>query len=184
MQENPYSPPGAELVLPTNYKAGTEAPFFAVSPLKLVVMSVFTLGLYELYWFYKNWQAIKLREKENISPFWRAVFGYFFCYALFSEVREWQQESGKGEMPAGWLAAGWIITSLMWRLPDPLWLISWASILFLVPVQKVINDINRMEAPDHAPNDKIRGANWIAIAAGGLVMVLALVGTFMPQGPA
>jgi len=179
MQDNPYSPPTAELVLPANNSV-TDAPFFAVSPLKLVVMSVFTFGLYELYWFYKNWQAIQLREKENISPFWRAFFGYFYCYALFSEIREWQQEVGGGKLPAGWLAAGWIIANLMWRLPDPLWLISAASVLFLVPVQKAVNAINRIEAPDHAPNDKIRGVNWIAIVAGGLVFALALVGIFMP----
>jgi hypothetical protein len=140
----------------------------------------FTFGLYELYWFYKNWQAIKLREKENISPFWRAFFGYFFCYALFSEIGEWQQEIGKGKMPAGWLACGWIIANLTWRLPDPFWLISTASVLFLVPVQKVVNEINRIEAPDHVPNDKIRGVNWIAILAGGLVLALVLVGLYVP----
>jgi hypothetical protein len=29
--------------------------YFPVSRLKLAVMSTCTLGIYELYWFYKNW---------------------------------------------------------------------------------------------------------------------------------
>jgi hypothetical protein len=174
MQENSYSATVAELTVPANNKASTDAPFFAVSPLKLVVMSVFTSGLYELYWFYKNWQAIKLRKKEDIYPFWRAFFAYFFCHALFNEVRECQEKVGKGKMPAGWLACGWIITYLMWRLPDPFWLISTASVVFLVPVQKVVNSINLVEAPDHAPNEKFSVANWITIAVGGSILALAL----------
>ncbi|MFC3653044.1 hypothetical protein ACFONN_15905 [Dyella humi] len=184
MQDNPYSPPNAELVLSADNKSNSEAPFFAVSPLKLAVMSIFTLGLYELYWFYKNWQCIKVREKENISPFWRAVFAYFFCYSLFSEMREWQKENGKGEMPAGLLAFGWIIVTFMYRLPAPFWLTSMGSVAFLLPVQKVINDINLIEAPDHDPNAKIRGANWIAIVVGGLILALAFIGLFMPDNPA
>lgn len=184
MQENPYSPPTAELALPADQQVGSQTPFFAVSPLKLVVMSLFTFGLYEVYWFYKNWQYFKLREKENISPFWRAIFGIFFCHSLFSEIREWQKELGKGDMPAGWLAAGWIITTLLCKLPDPFWLISMGSVFFLVPVQKVVNDINRVEAPEHDPNSKIRGVNWIGIVLGGLVFALAIFGTFMPDNPA
>jgi len=184
MQENPYSPPTAELVLPADSRPESQAPFFAVSPLKLVVMSIFTFGLYELYWFYKNWQYLKLREKENISPFWRAFFGIFFCYSLFSEIREWQKELGKGQMPAGWLTFGWIVTTMAYRLPDPLWLVSMASVAFLVPVQKVANDINREEAPEHDPNNKIQGANWVGIVLGGLVFALALFGTFAPDNPA
>ena len=183
MQENPYSPPAAELVLPEDIRSDSQIPFFAVSPLKLVVMSVCTFGLYDLYWFYKNWQLFKLREKEKISPFWRAFFAIFFCHSLFSEIREWQQELGKGAMPAGWLALGWIVTNFMWRLPDPLWLISMASVVFLVPVQKVVNEINRVEAPEHDPNAKIQGANWIAIVLGGLLLALVLVGLFLPADP-
>lgn len=184
MQENPYSPPTAELVLSTDNRSNSQAPFFAVSPLKLVVMSICTFGLYELYWFYKNWQSIKLRERENIFPFWRAFFGVFFCYSLFDEIREWQKEHGKGEMPAGWLAAGWIITTLMYRLPDPFWAISMASVVFLIPVQKVVNNINQIEAPEHDANDKIRGANWIAIVLGGLLYALIIVGLVLPNNPA
>jgi hypothetical protein len=46
--------------------------FFPVSPLKLVVMSTVTFGIYELYWFYQNWKLVKHRTRRDIMPFWRA----------------------------------------------------------------------------------------------------------------
>lgn len=33
--------------------------YFPVSNTKLVLMSLATLGFYELYWFYKNWVFVK-----------------------------------------------------------------------------------------------------------------------------
>ena len=52
----------------TNETSGTPM-YFAVSPLKLVVMSVCTMGGYELYWFYRNWVLVKNMENTDISPF-------------------------------------------------------------------------------------------------------------------
>ena len=55
------------------------APFFAVSVPKLILLSTCTSGLYELFWFYKNWRLVREREDSDILPFWRAFFGFFFC---------------------------------------------------------------------------------------------------------
>ncbi len=60
--------------------------YFPVSLLKLVIMSVVTAGIYEIYWMYKNWALVREREKLDIRPFWRAFFGFFFCYSLFKRV--------------------------------------------------------------------------------------------------
>jgi len=60
--------------------------YFPVSVAKLVVMSLVTFGLYEIFWFYKNWQLIKLREHSEIRPFWRAFFAIFYCYTLFKHI--------------------------------------------------------------------------------------------------
>jgi hypothetical protein len=58
-----------------------EVLFLPASPLKLVVMSLCTFGLYELYWFYMNWNLLKQRHNSDISPFWRAFFAIFFAIA-------------------------------------------------------------------------------------------------------
>src|SRR5690349_17919588 len=74
----PPPPIGPASSLPTGQPA-----FFPVSPVKLVVMSTFTFGIYELYWFYRNWKLIKQRTGASITPFWRAFFGILFCYQCF-----------------------------------------------------------------------------------------------------
>ena len=126
--------------------ASNKAPWFPVSLLKLSVMSICTFGLYELYWFYENWKLIKQRRRSDILPFWRAFFAYFFCYQCFDEIREEARKLGLTPLPpAGPLAAGWIITTLLWRLPDPYWLVTFLSFVFILPVQAVANRINSME---------------------------------------
>src|SRR5262249_28176473 len=107
-----------------------QPPYFEVSLFKLTVMSICTFGLYELYWFYKNGNFIKQRERTDILPFWRAFFAYFFCYQCFSRIRVSAAALGLPQLiSAGPLAAGWIITTLLWRLPDPYWIISWFAFL-------------------------------------------------------
>lgn len=49
-------------------------PQFAVSVSKLAVRSVFRLGLYELDWCYKQWEAERRRERADLSPFWQTFF--------------------------------------------------------------------------------------------------------------
>ncbi len=157
-----------------------EPPFFSVSPTKLLLLSVCTLGLYEIYWFYKNWSLVKRREGTNILPVARSIFAYFFCYALFRRVSTHAAEVNCNDLPAGPLAVGWIVTTLLWRLPDPYWLVSFAAVLFLLPVQSAINSINAKIVPEHDRNERFGAWNVVALVVGGLVLVLVAIGTFLP----
>jgi hypothetical protein len=156
--------------------------FFAVSPLKLVVMATVTFGIYELYWFYKNWKLIKQRTESDIMPFWRAFFGVIWCYSCFREVRDVAASRGIS-FPAspGLLAAGWIILTITWRLPDPYSLVCVLSSLMLVPVQNAINRLNSVVAPNHNPNSRFSGWNIAGVVIGGILFVLIIIGTFSPQ---
>ncbi len=158
------------------------APFFAVSLLKILVLSICTLGLYELYWFYRNWQLIKERESVDISPFWRAFWAFFYCHQCFSRVREYGAANGiRPGVSVGVLSAGWIITTLTGTLPDPYWLIASLSIGFLLPVQAYANRVNKVAAPQHDPNARFTPWNWVCVVVGGSLFVLAVVGLFMPE---
>jgi len=60
-----------------------QKPIFSpVSKTKLAVMSICTLGMYDLYWFYKNWGLVKDRNNLEIKPFWRAFFAFFYCHLI------------------------------------------------------------------------------------------------------
>lgn len=154
--------------------------YFPVSPLKLVVMSICTIGIYDLYWFYKNWALVKEREKLDIMPFWRAFFAYFFCYSLFKKIQDSTDKVSLGKsISPGPMAAGWIIVTLLWKLPDPYWLITYFSVFFLVPVQYVVNELNDVVAPTHNRNIKFTGWNIVGVVFGGLIVILGVVGIFL-----
>jgi hypothetical protein len=162
--------------------SGDQPPFFAVSLTKFAAMSVCTFGIYELYWFYKNWRLVKEREKLDISPFWRVFFAFFFCYQCFSRIRAQAATAGLDHsLPAGPLAAGWIITSLLWRLPDPYWLVSMLAFIFVLPIQALANRVNATMAPGHDPNRRFTGWNIATVAGGTIFFLLAIIGSVLPD---
>jgi hypothetical protein len=125
MEENIYAPPKAVVADAGWIKNDVDVRFFAVSPVKLVVLSVCTLGLYQIYWFYKHWVLIKRRSEPLIIPWARAFFGFFWCYSCFEFIRNDERRLGvEPTLPSGPLAIGWIAVSLsrpiMMRMRDSL----------------------------------------------------------------
>ncbi len=156
--------------------------YFAVSPVKLVIMSICTMGLYEIHWFYKNWALIRERRNLNIMPAMRAIFAFFFCYGLFRKVQVSAIDlTLKKLISPGLLATGWAVVTLLHKLPDPYWLVSYFAVTFLLPVQTVVNDINNSVAPGHDRNETFTSWNKFGIALGSLFFVFILIGAFFPE---
>jgi hypothetical protein len=78
MDQNPYAPPRS-VVVESRPEDAPEAPLFAVSIAKMVVLTIATFGLYELAWLYQHWAAIRRRDHSDIWPVPRAIFGVIFC---------------------------------------------------------------------------------------------------------
>ena len=120
----------------------TSQPIFLHIPVvRLVFMSIISLGLYEAYWIYKNWRYLKERDGLKIRPFWRGILGVFFCYGLLRSIRNDRQTNAleQATFSAGGLAAGWIICVL---LGNALVFIAMLSFIFFIPVQSYINRVN------------------------------------------
>jgi len=158
------------------------AIYFQVSTIKLVCLSFCSFGVYEIYWFYKNWQLERDRKREQLSPFWRAVFAVFFCYSLFKRI----VSTGVGEGlfkggGAGLLAALYIISSISWKLPDPYSLISLLTVLPLVVAQQMAEKINARLAPEAPKNSRFSIANVILLVLGGPLFLYGVVSAFVPN---
>lgn len=179
MNQNPYAPPQAEVVDVTvdEVLANDETIFFPCSLLKLALMSLSTLGLYHIYWFYKNWQYVKDRTREDITPAARGIFAILFCYGLFKRIREYQETVSTNKLAAGPLATIFIFLNIAGRLPGLLAVISFLSFVPLLVVQHTVNKINNAAAPDHDPNAKFTGWNWAIIAIAVVLWALVIVGT-------
>lgn len=59
---------------------------YVVSPKKFTILFLFTMGLYGLYWSYKNWSLYNSSTNANIWPFARAFFDIFFIHSLCEKL--------------------------------------------------------------------------------------------------
>ncbi len=60
--------------------------FYVVSKRKLAVLFVATLGLYFMYWSYRNWKNYRAATAVRVMPSVRAVMSVWFTYALFRAI--------------------------------------------------------------------------------------------------
>ncbi|HET6777595.1 MAG TPA: hypothetical protein VFH26_01770 [Gemmatimonadales bacterium] len=160
----------------------TPHDFFPVAPHKFIVLSVCTLNIYTLYWCYQNWWRIRQRTAEHLSPFWRAVFAPFWGFSLFARVAAGAAERG---MPVGWnptlLGLAYLITTALGTLPDPWWLVNLAAFVPFLPVVQSIQRLNQADAATESRNEAYSGANVATIVVGGVIVLLAVMGTFMVE---
>ena len=57
-----------------------------INPKKVLFLSIITWGLYDFFWFLKNWKAVKEKENSRISPTGRSLFAAFYCYSFFKKT--------------------------------------------------------------------------------------------------
>lgn len=161
----------------------TALPLFPVATHKFIVLSICTGGIYELYWCYQNWKRLKQTSAEHLSPFWRAFFAPLWGFSLFKRVAVL---AGATDVPVQWssglLATLYLVASALWKLPDPWWLISLGSFAPMIPVQQAAQRINAhysAQCPE-APNNTYSTANLATIVVGVLLLILVIIGTFVP----
>lgn len=154
-------------------------PYFAVSVKKLVVMSVCTFGLYHVFWFYKQWNQIRVTNRQNVLPFIRAIFSIFTCHSLFSRVKHDAGSRGIAvTYSPGILTAAYIAPILFFGSSDVIWPLSLVSLAALIPVQRVANSINGHLVAGGNPNEKFTGVNIVVIVIGGFFMLFGIFGSF------
>ncbi len=159
-------------------------PLFPVATHKFVLLSLCSFGIYELYWAYKNWMRIRDRTGEKMLPFWRAFFAPLWGFALFRDIREMAVAAG---VPVGWsaglLATLYLALNAAWKLPDPWGRISFGTVLPMLPVQLAAQRVNAAHAvySTEPPNGRYTPVNVVVIIVGGLLLVLGVIGSFLPD---
>lgn len=84
MADDIYAPPKADPVMESEAQA--RVGFYQVSALKFWLLFLFTLGAYQVYWFYRHWKAQKQLNPEPIWPVARGIFSIFFVHSLFQRI--------------------------------------------------------------------------------------------------
>lgn len=144
------------------------SPWFPVGVLKLAVMCVGTLGLYQVYWFYEQWRHSAAQEDEDIWPWARAVFGVLFCYPLFERMTEWARERGvQVKDSALLLAAAFVVFTFAQRLPGAWALVTLLTALPLLAAQARVNAAAPMrDLPPALRNDRLSPLNLFGVLIG------------------
>jgi hypothetical protein len=171
--------------------------YFPVSVTKLILLSIASFGIYEIYWFYKNWSLESTRTKESLWPFWRAIFAALTAYSLFHRMYDFagHYTGNKFGLSAATkdrvvipfkgspavLAASFFILIVTSRLPDPYSIISIFSVVPLAVVQQSVIKINRTYAPDADRNEKFSVLNIVVLVLGGLLFLLITMAAFLVE---
>ncbi len=124
-----------------NITGNEEQVFSNIVPMgKFIFLSVVSLGLYEIYWMYKNWQFIKQRRNLKIIPLARAIFSLFFIYSFFKNIFLIAAEKGYEERYSPLLlSACFIMLNLLANKDNPMWFMAMFS---FVPLIVALNAVN------------------------------------------
>ncbi len=154
------------------------ALFYLISPLRSAQLTGWARGGR----LFRD-SLIKERTNQDMMPFWRALFSPLWAYSCFKHIKLTAEEKGVfAPTSIGILAVGYFVLQAMWRLPDPYWLISILSFTLIIPVNTVALAINQNIGAHNYENSTFSTWNWVGLTGGGLLVVLAIIGTFLPEG--
>ena len=152
--------------------------FFAISPTRLVLLSFLTVGFYIVYWFYKNWAAIKITDKRNIWPFWRALFSVFFAYSFFKRLNHSiRSHSPNKKFSYSFLAFLYILLFLLQRAG-----LVFFDLIPLIFVQRAINFNNKQINPNYKTAKGFATGEKVLMVVGICLWLVAMYyGFFLGQ---
>ncbi|WP_267085744.1 MFS transporter permease [Xanthomonas sacchari] len=176
--DNPYAAPVA--ALPDTAAAAAPADplstLFAPSAAKLALLCATSFGWYALYWFYRNWRALRLLSgRRRISPVWRSVFSLLWVFACFREL-ERIIGAQRGAL-VGWLgpALAYVCLSLLGAWPSALSLL---TLLTWTPVVLVNQRLARFKQARGLPRsaaERFNAWTWTWLAIAGPVVLLVVI---------
>jgi hypothetical protein len=56
---------------------------YLISPTRIIILNVLSLGLYTLYWLYKTWQQYRDHTGEQVYPIWHGLTVFVPVYGSF-----------------------------------------------------------------------------------------------------
>ena len=178
--DDPYQVPAAEL---TETSAADRTTLFVVSKKKMILLFMFTFGMYSLVWFYENWKRIKMDTGSSIWPAPRAVFSIFFAHSLFKHIHKSASDAGE---QVSWsytaMAAAYIVMSILGHVAERMSDLAGALSLLLLPMilyvlWKVQASANVSQSdPQGTSNSRFTIANYVWSILGLLLWALVIIG--------
>ncbi len=161
---------------------------YRMSTQKLLIMSIVSLGLYNLSWFWRQWRAAR-DSGEDVSVFWRTVFGPLMYFDLKKRIDAQLLDAGVAEpplyaaAPAVYLVAA-VLGRVTDRIPEIPPVVDYLLIVVLTVVsawaltrsQTAINSIFERKRSQAPSNDGFTAGSAV-LGLIGVVVWLTVTGT-------
>jgi len=152
--------------------------FYVLPPGKFIALSFLTFGLYEIFWFAKNWTVIRDQERSKIHPILRALFSIFFFSELAARALRVARSKGYEKTYSYiWLTIAFIALNFTYSIPRPASIIGLTSALPLLPVLNAMMFANGQKKG--AKINKQFSTGEIVVAIIGAIVWLGVVANFV-----
>ncbi len=146
-----------------------------VSLKKFIFLSLLTIGHYQIYWFYKNWQWVKTVGREDLWPVARSFFASIMNFVLFRKIAEVGSE--KSKVGYGWYGAVALplaflylmatgadrVISRMDNIPEWTSFITIIALFIAIPVVMQVNRYN-IDKPEYvAKHSRFSIFTWLLV---------------------
>lgn len=180
--------PASEVTLEGLEEVAGGGPLFFHIPLsRLIFSSIISLGMYEFYWLYKNWEFLREhRERGTSRYFWRVAINPFSITDIFHKISIDKElnsavRSGRDFSSYGWwwviiliIASGLLIVVQLPGILGVLYnlVLLGASIWFLAQVQSYVNQANAKLERRYTPRT---WGHYVIISLGGVIWLVELL---------
>ena len=185
MESNLYQAPASEIIAPESDRPGVA--LYVIAPWKFNLLFWATLGIYDVYWNFRNWQNQKDIRQKKVQPVARALFSVFFFASLMKTINDENKGTTK-PLPVTIMATLYVLSYLISTVSDraaasmetfgildlislALLPVTWAVLL------KAKKAINLSQGDEHGLlNNRLTLANGIWILLGISLWALILLG--------
>jgi len=158
---------------------------------KLIWLIILTGGLYQIYWFYRNWRDFKEHKNLDISPGLRTVglfiplVNLYFVGTQFKDLRDYEEEADVKTFSLWAVVISWVVLSyvsvrLGFSENPVVGMISmFLSFCLVIPfymVQKTLNEYWMKEQGDLPRRKGLSLGEIITLIIGLIFLVIGLIG--------
>ncbi len=178
--------------IPQHHENQDTPEFYVVSKSKFTILYICTLGLYSLYWCYRNWRLYAQHHAVNMMPIFRAFFMIFFIYSLFHKINN-RLQSQSTETTWHWklnavvIIILWLLSSiipLFSPIEEPIIILNVISfaiyVIAVLPLREAQDAINYVHIDQEGEtNDDLTLVNYVWIILGVIITILYTLGFFI-----
>jgi len=160
---------------------GDDGVFFlyGVSTPKLILSSIFTYGIFNLYWFYRNWDYIKQSSNIELNSLVRAWLFPFYMYSCFKYIKTIANNRGfEVEWSPVLLTIIYFILFSCWYIPY-LFILALLPCLAILPVNKTCCRLNDSFSVKQFKGYEISKNNLILIIVGSIFVGLSVINAYL-----